>query len=219
VFQYCKYFILLLFVSFFILKSEQARSQQLPDSIRVFKGKIINQDSLLPIHNAHIISKFNHWGTISNEEGVFKMYVSENDSLLITSVGYRPLILRINDSIIYENDPFTILMQNDTISINEVIIRAFWDYQTFKLIVSKMEPVSLDQFYPNFKGTGLLYKDIHPASFKGPIQALYDVFNKDVRLQRKLIKIRKQYNELMIQMGRLNDTIPAKPEHTLGLPR
>ena len=218
-FQNCKYYILLLFVSFFILKSEQARSQQLPDSIRVFKGKIINQDSLLPIHNAHIISKFNHWGTISNEEGVFKMYVSENDSLLITSVGYRPLILRINDSIIYENDPFTILMQNDTISINEVIIRAFWDYQTFKLIVSKMEPVSLDQFYPNFKGTGLLYQDIHPASFKGPIQALYDVFNKDVRLQRKLIKIRKQYNELMIQMGRLNDTIPAKPEHTLALPR
>ena len=218
-FQYCKYFILLLFVSFFILKSEQVRSQQLPDSIKVFKGKIIDQDSLLPIHNAHIISKFNHWGTISNEEGVFKMYVSENDSLLITSVGYRPLILRINDSIIYENDPFTILMQNDTISINEVIIRAFWDYQTFKLIVSKMEPVSLDQFYPNFKGTGLLYQDIHPASFKGPIQALYDVLNKDVRLQRKLIKIRKQYNELMIQMGRLNDTIPAKPEHTLGLPR
>ena len=218
-FQYCKYFILLLFVSFFILKSEQVRSQQLPDSIKIFKGKIIEQDSLLPIHNDHIISKFNHWGTISNEEGVFKMYVSENDSLLITSVGYRPLILRINDSIIYENDPFTILMKNDTISINEVIIRAFWDYQTFKLIVSLMEPVNLDQFYPNFKGTGLLYQDIHPASFKGPIQALYDVLNKDVRLQRKLIKIRKQYNELMIQMGRLNDTIPAKPEHTLGLPR
>ena len=218
-FQYCKYFILLLFVSFFILKSEQVRSQQLPDSIKVFKGKIIDQDSLLPIHNAHIISKFNHWGTISNEEGIFKMYVSENDSLLITSVGYRPLILRINDSIIYENDPYTILMQNDTININEVIIRAFWDYQTFKLIVSRMEPVSLDQFYPDYEGTGLLYKDIHPASFKGPIQALYDVFNKDVRLQRKLIKIRKQYNELMIQMGRSNDTIPAKPEHTLGFPR
>ncbi len=198
-----------------IVKNKQARSQQLPDSITVFTGKIVTADSLKPVEDAHIISKFNHWGTISNEEGKFKMYVSHNDSLLITSVGYRPVIMQIQDSLINEDHPYPILMYTDTVNINEVIIRAFWDYQTFKLIVSEMEPVSLDQFYPNYEGTGLLYKEVHPASFKGPVQALYDVLNKDARLQRKLVRIRKEYNELMIQMGRPEDTIPPRPEHML----
>ena len=198
---------------FALIEVEQSYGENLPDSIFILQGKIISNDSLLPIHNAHIISKFNHWGTISNEEGVFKMYVSEYDSLLITSVGYRPMIVHVDDSVTANKDLFHIQMFRDTISINEVIIRAFWDYQTFKLIVSEMEPVSLDQFYPDYEGTGLLYKEIQPYYFKGPVQALYDVFNRDARLQRKLVRIRKQYNELMMQLGRPFDTIPATPEH------
>lgn len=213
--QFYKYAVFCIILLLVIGINKQAVSQQLPDSIAVFSGEILTADSLIPVENAHVISKFNHWGTISNEEGKFKMYVSKNDSLLITSVGYRPIILHVLDSMISEDNPYPILMHIDTIRINEVIIRAFWDYQTFKLIVSEMEPMSLDQFYPNYEGTGLLYKDVYPASIKGPVQALYDVLNRDVRLQRKLIRIRKEYNELMIQMGRPEDTIPPKPEHML----
>jgi hypothetical protein len=52
-----------------------------------------------------------------------------------------------------------------------------------------------------------------PATFGGPIQALYNQFNHIARLQRKLVRNREQYNELMRKMGRISDTIPAKPEH------
>jgi hypothetical protein len=209
---YIKYVVFIFLVSFFILKNEQVAAQRLPDSIAVFTGEILTADSLKPVVNTHIISKFNHWGTISDEKGLFKMYVNRHDSLLITSVGYRPIILHVNDSMVDREQPYPILMQVDTIQINEVIIRAFWDYETFKLIISKMEPLDFDYDRVNFNENLMLSA---PPGGTGlhPIQALYNRFNKDARLERKLIKIREQYNELMIQMGRPEDTIPPMPEY------
>jgi hypothetical protein len=210
--------LLFFFISFIVLNGNQIKAQQLPDSIFIFNGKVVSTDSLIAVPNAHIISKFNHWGTISNNEGFFKMYASKNDSLLITSVGYRPLIFSIDTSMVNEEEVYTVLMQADTIKINEVIIRAFWDYQTFKLIISQMEPLDFDYDKLNFDENLMLSL---PTTGTGlsPIQALYDRFNKNERLKRKLIKIRKQYNELMIQMGTPNDTVPATPEHMQGSPR
>lgn len=99
-----------------------------------------------------------------------------------------------------------------------MVIRAYFDYKTMKQIVINMQPVDLSQFYPNWENTGLLYMEPRPMSFKGPIQALYDVLNRSARLQRKLIRNRKEYNQIMQQMGRYLDTIPAIPEHMQELP-
>ncbi|MCB2208594.1 MAG: hypothetical protein KQH67_09905 [Bacteroidetes bacterium] len=213
-----KYSILVVFVSVITLKWQAVQAQQLPDSVFIFTGKVVSDDSLIAIPNAHIISKFNHWGTISNNEGVFKMYASANDSLLITSIGYRPLILGIEKSMVKEGEAYRVLMEADTIKINEVIIRAFWDYQTFKLIISQMEPLDFDYERINFEENLMLSL---PTTGTGlsPIQALYNRFNKNERLKRKLLKIRREYNELMMQMGRPNDTVPSKPEHMQELPR
>ncbi len=212
--QFTKYALLCFVFSLILWKSEQALAQHLPDSILVFKGEVLTADSLKPIEDVHIISKFNHWGTISNEEGKFNMYVSKNDSLLITSVGYRPIILHVLDSMISESKPYPILMRVDTIRINEVVIRAFWDYQTFKLIISQMEPLDFDYERVNFKENLMLSTPVNGTGLH-PIQALYNVLNRDARLQRKLIKIRKEYNTLMMQLGRPEDTIPSRPEHML----
>ena len=184
------------------------------DSLIVLKGRVLSSDSLLPLHNTHVISKFNHWGSITNDQGRFIMYVSRYDSLLLTSVGFTPKILFIDDAVInYPGQEFNILMNKDTIQINEVIIRAFYDYETFKQMIVGMEPLSLDQFYPQWEGTELMYMQPTPKGFKGPVQILYDLLNKDARLQRQMIRNRKSYNELMRQLNRPQDTIPSKPEH------
>jgi hypothetical protein len=206
------------FIILFMIKSNDVRSQSTNDSIRVLDGVILTADSLLPIHNAHIISKFNKWGTISNQEGRFKLYVQNNDSILITSIGFRPIIVQMDNSFFVEDSVVPIYIPKDTISINEVVIRGYFDYATMKQIVIEMRPIDLTQFYPDWSGTELLYKSPQPMSFKGPIQALYDVFNNSARLQRKLIKNRREYNRVMTQMGRANDTIPATPEHMQELP-
>jgi hypothetical protein len=218
VISYLKYVLLVIISLFCLLKAEALKAQQLPDSVFIFTGKVVSDDSLIAIPNAHIISKFNHWGTISDNEGMFKMYARVNDSLLVTSVGYRPLIFGIERSMVNESEAYQILMEVDTIKINEVIIRAFWDYQTFKLIISQMEPLDFDYERINFEENLMLSL---PTTGTGlsPIQALYNRFNKNERLKRKLLKIRREYNELMMQMGRPNDTVPSKPEHMQVSPR
>ena len=210
---------MLIFCLIFAFGTKTGYSQQVVDSLFVLDAVILTGDSLLPVENAHVISKFNRWGTISNKQGRFKLYVQNSDSVLITSVGFSPLILRIGPSILADDSIVEILLPKDTITINEVIIRGYWDYRTMKQIVINMQPIDLGQFYPNWDGTELLYMEPHPYSFKGPIQALYDALNSSARLQRKLIKNRKEYNQLMYMMGRYLDTIPAKPEHMQELPR
>ena len=182
--------------------------------LNLLEGIVLTADSLNPIHNAHIISKFNYWGTISDDAGKFRLYVSLHDSILITSIGFRPIILYIDDTLSKHLAGYPVLMQKDTVLINEIIIRGYWDYRTFKQLIINMEPLDLGNFY---EITGDIHKELeyNPAyqGIKGPIQALYDRFNKNERLQRKLIRNRQEYNELMIQLGRIKDTIPAIPEH------
>lgn len=193
-------------------------AQQEKDSLLILDAVILSGDSLLPIHNAHIISKFNRWGTISNKEGRFKLYVRNNDSILITSIGFSPRIIQMTPNYFIDDSISVIPLLKDTVSINEVVIRGYWDYPTMKQIVIDMQPVDLTQFYPDWAGTELLYRDARPMSYKGPIQALYDVFNRSARLQRKLVRNRKDYNRVMNQMGRTYDTIPVRPEHTQESP-
>ncbi len=111
-------------------------------------------------------------------------------------------------------------MEKDTIQINEVIIHAFWDYEVFKQMIIDMPPMNLDQFYPDMDENPLMYYNPTVAfAVFHPIQALYDMFNRSARLQRKLIKNRREYNKIMIQMGRPQDTIPAIPEHMQAMPQ
>jgi hypothetical protein len=196
-----------------LLIDSQVFAQDAEPELIVLKGHVLSADSLLPVPNAHIISKFNRWGTISHEDGQFIMYVSPFDSVLFTSIGFASHILFIDSTIMESPEDYNVLMIKDTITINEVVIKAYWDYETMKMMVATMEPIDLGAFYPDWADTELLYKNIQPAPIGGPIQGLYNVFNREARMRRKLLRNRKQYNKIMIQMGRPEDTIPAMPEH------
>lgn len=212
------YIRIILYISLIIFVSESLWAQMPDRDVVILDAVVVSSDSLIPIPNTHIISKFNRMGTISDNQGRFKMYIDPYDSLLITSVGFSARILYITDSIRQLDSIVIIRMLKDTIMINEVIIRAFFEYEVFKQMVINMEPIDLSQFYPDWGGTELLYRDVKPATFGGPIQALYDQFNHVARLQRKLVRNREQYNDLMRKMGRNQDTIPAMPEHMQVLP-
>ena len=159
------YFSLLITLMFSVFFFKTSKAQHVEDSLYILDAVILTSDSLLPVHNAHIISKFNRWGTISNKEGRFKLYVQNSDSILITSIGYRPLIIQIDPVVLYGDSIVVIELPKDTLSINEVVIRGYWDYTTMKQIIVDMQPVDLSQFYPDWTGTELLYMDPHPMSF------------------------------------------------------
>ncbi len=204
--------VLTIFVLVLWLKPAAAQENK---DIFFFKAKLISADSLLPVADAYVISRHMVWGTISDTNGIFNIHVDNNDTLLISSLGYRNELYAINDSL--DRDSLvTIKMHRDTIMLNEVLIRAFWDYETFKQMILDMRLP--DDFHIDYKSDDMiLNRPLQPAAM-GPVQALYNIFNSSARLSRKLIRNRKHYNKIMIQMGRPQDTIPPIPEHMQGMP-
>jgi len=102
-------------------------------------------------------------------------------------------------------------MTLDTILIHEIVIHAFWDYETFKQMIIHMKPAqSSYDITEDLKRRPLLYK-ARQGSFNlfSPIQSLYNLLNERAVVQRRLIHNRRMYNRKMIKLGRPQDTIPT----------
>ncbi|QTD38333.1 carboxypeptidase-like regulatory domain-containing protein [Polaribacter batillariae] len=59
----------------------------------LFFGKII--DSSTVVKNAHIINLNTKRGTFSNDRGLFEILASENDSLQISSIGFKTQKIKV----------------------------------------------------------------------------------------------------------------------------
>ena len=161
------------------------------------KGKVVSADSLSPIPNVHILSKVSYYGTTSDFDGRFSMLVRKNDTLKISSVGFVTEIINVNyDSINVNN--FEIVMQRDTIMLQEIDVFPYLDNHTVERIIRQIpieEPFIIKGTNENIE-TVLYQKPKKIPDDKGvlsPIQTLYNRFNKKARFKRKLERNRKKY--------------------------
>ncbi len=181
----------------------------------IVHGKVLSADSLTPVSNVHIISKLARRGTITDKYGGFAFRGYGTDTLLLTSIGFSRKIIDTHDSLIDQPGGLYILLERDTVQMQEVVVRAFYDWPTFKYLFVHMEPVKafeIEDFTTELESS-LVGVRPAPLTIKGPIQALYDLFNHMARLQRRLERNRKAYNEQLIREGRIQDTIPEIPAH------
>lgn len=160
------------------------------------KGKVVSSDSLSPIPNVHILSKVSYYGTTSDSNGIFSILVRKNDTLKISSVGFVTKIINVNyDSINVKS--FEIVMQRDTIMLQEIDVFPYLDNHTVEKIIKQIpieEPFIIRGANENI-GTVLYQKPKKIPDDKGiisPIQTLYNRFNKKERLKRKLERNRKR---------------------------
>ncbi|MDD3638114.1 MAG: carboxypeptidase-like regulatory domain-containing protein [Bacteroidales bacterium] len=205
---FSKVLIFALFVLAFVTKGTAQQSM-------IVRGKVLSADSLKPVSNVHIISKLARRGTITDKYGEFAFRGYGEDTLLLTSVGFSRKIVGTHDSLINQPGGLYILLERDTVQMQEVVVRAFYDWPTFKYLFVHMEPVKafeIEDFTAELESSLVGVKPA-PLTIKGPIQALYDLFNHMARLQRRLERNRKAYNEQLIREGRIQDTIPEIPEH------
>ena len=182
--------IIVLFLSCCI--SLHAQNRYLP-----LKGKVVSADSLSPIPNVHILSEVSYYGTTSDFDGRFSMLVRKNDTLKISSVGFVTEIINVNyDSINVNN--FEIVMQRDTIMLQEIDVFPYLDNHTVERIIRQIpieEPFIIKGTNENIE-TVLYQKPKKIPDDKGvlsPIQTLYNRFNKKARFKRKLERNRKKY--------------------------
>jgi hypothetical protein len=170
------------------------------------KGSIVSAGSLSPIPDAHILSEISYYGTTSDTNGKFAMLVKQIDTLRISSVGFVTKLIPIYyDSVDVNN--FNIIMEKDTVMLQEVDIFPYLDNHTVEEIISKIPivlpkqvlyeddiDVNIQNYYyhktkdfPKVKG--------YPFILYNPIKKVFDRFNKKERLKRKLERNRKKYLE------------------------
>lgn len=205
--------ILIITVVFLICDySSQAQNDYYP-----IKGSVISSDSLVPIPEAHVISLKSYYGTTTDSEGNFSILTQKSDSLRISSIGFTTKIIIVNyDSII--DWRFEVMMDRDTIMLQEIDIFPYLDYNTFKEIANKTptkKPFIIKGVNDNIESV-LYQKPKKIPDDKGilsPIQTIYNRFNRRERLRRKMIRNRKRYNELLLESGIDTLIIPEQLEY------
>lgn len=178
-------------------------------------GRIMTADSLLPIRNTHVISKMAHCGTISNREGEFFILAKKTDTLWVSCLGYSRRLIPI-DSTIIDKGPLLIRLKSDTIMLREVVVKPFYDYETFKEMVVNMPsipvPREIQRLQEDLKDPTTRSKKMKnngmPTFTASPMQYLYDKYNKQARLRSKILKNRRMFNEVLREQGRTDELLP-----------
>jgi hypothetical protein len=187
-------------------------------------GKIVASDSLKPVRNTHVISKMAHCGTISNRDGIFFIPAKSVDTLWVSCIGFSRKLIPV-DSTMVSMDTMFIVLHRDTITLKEVTIWPFYDYKTFKQMIidmpSKPMPREIQRLNEELAGMKTNRKRNPYFNFENggftasPIQYLYDQYNASARRQKKLLRNRRMFNEVLREQGRTDELLPDSLDYSI----
>lgn len=169
------------------------------DSLYRFAGYTVYEVDSIPVPNVHIVNLTKGTGTVSGADGSFELYVRDLDTLKFSCVGMRDYFIHVNAAILRSD--LMVFMTQDTVFMEEIRIspmppRRFFRYVFLDTKLPQPEPTELN-LGPLFKSDP---GNVPPAGiqFGGPVQALYNAFNKKARLDRKLRRNRKKYAKYLV---------------------
>lgn len=186
-----------------------------------YNGYIYMGDTMQPIRNTHVISKMAHCGTISDQSGRFHILARPVDTLWISCIGFSRQLIPV-DSTMVEKD-LLIRLLPDTITLREVTILPFSNYETFKEILISMPSIEpLDELKRLKDDLDEMWMSRVPAGngkvtiSASPIQYLYDKYNKSARRQAKLLRNRRMFNDVLREQGRTDELLPDSLDHAIN---
>ena len=207
----------MLFILTFVLCSITAfaQSEDEPKQKRVdFYGYVVTADSLHPIRNTHVISKLAHCGTITDRQGKFHIQARQIDTLWVSCVGYTRRLVAL-DSTLTSSDTLVIRLRPETITLREVTVLPFSNYEGFKEFLITMPsietPDEIKRMYDDLDELWLSRVPVgngKPTITANPIQYLYDKYNASARRQATLRRNRRMYNEVLREQGRTDELLP-----------
>ena len=113
----------LLFLIFIALGSTTAMAQQLfPKDVIQFSGVVVTGDSLRPVPYTNIRIAGTKLGTVSGYYGFFSFVAHKGDTVIFSSVGYKPSRYFISDTLSSSRYSIIQMMQTDTLLLTETVI-------------------------------------------------------------------------------------------------
>ena len=151
----------------------------------VFKGNITDSQQGTPMENACIHNISTGVATFSNEKGNFAMLIKDNDTLVITHVGYAVCHIIMNDTFKTGRGRHHIQMTMQSILLKGTTVYAFKPYPIFLEDVAKtansMENAITLNETEKADATANLAPHLYCAH---PISYLYNTFSRKAKLDR-----------------------------------
>ena len=163
------------------------------------RGIVALPDDSTGIPDVHVLNISKGTGTVTSLKGVFMISVRDRDTLKFTCIGYRDHSLIISSLLTRKN--LLVFLYTDTVFMNEVLIsplgpRRFFKLRFMETRVEGEKLVEIDLHLPGIKKDPG-YTPPTGIRFTGPVQFLYDAFNRSARLHRKLRKNREKYSRYL----------------------
>ncbi len=133
-------FLLLCFVALTAgeIQAQKSKKRNKREPVQ-FSGLIVTADSLLPVPYANILIKNTHRGTISDFSGFFSLVALKGDTIIFSSIGYKPSRYIIPDTLSGNKYSLFQIMTKDTIWLKETVIYPWPTYEQFKRAFVEME--------------------------------------------------------------------------------
>ena len=185
-----------------------------------FYGYVVTADSLHPIRNTHVISKLAHCGTITDRQGKFHIQTRQVDTLWVSCVGYTRRLVAL-DTTYTSSDTLVIRLHPETITLREVTVLPFTNYETFKEMLITMPSIKTPEELQRLEED---LEEVRQGANMGngmvtvsasPIQYLYDKYNASARRQAKLLRNRRMFNEVLREQGRTDELLPDSLDYPI----
>ena len=156
-------------------------------------GVIENDADSRPISNVHVINLNSVIGTISNNDGVFEINASVNDTLFFSYLGFKSIKVRVtNDLIKFKNSK--IKLTELAYALEEIIVTPY-RLTGYLEIDAKNVPISKSYRYniPGLPSKGYEAGSRNPGALSkvfgaifNPVDFLYNLFGKKPKQLKKL---------------------------------
>jgi len=115
-------------------------AQDTPGQKFVQVDGLVLDETGLPVRYVNIISRFLRTGSQTDIAGIFSIISTSGDTLIFTSIGFKPAFVRLPDNIRGSKFTVDVTMVTDTINIGPVLVLPWKTYEEFKRAVVEFNP-------------------------------------------------------------------------------
>ncbi len=168
--------------------------------VQKVSGKIVNDNTMLPVDNVNIVNLNKVKGSVSDERGNFEIEATVNDTLHFSSIGFQTIRVRVTNDWI-KNGTSQIHLTEKAIALEEVNIQSY-RLTGYLEVDSKLIPMRENYRY-SISGLQHGYEagEYSPGAFGNvlgsifnPADMLYNFFGKKPRELEKIKKMKKNEN-------------------------
>lgn len=187
---------LLLFVGFSLLAQENGQEMQPQE----FTAKVVNAQTDFPLESVHVINLNRVVGTITNDEGKFRITAAVNDTLYLTYLGFKPEKVRVTNDMLKIEDT-KIALTELAFALEEVIVRpyqltGYLEIDVKNLPVNNAYQYSISGLNKSYEGGSKSPSAVTKVlgAILNPADLLRNLFGKKPQQMRKLRKMKEDDN-------------------------